>query len=243
MGHGIAKSEKPFYPTLPSTVQRIKTECTAVGPKEVVASVSSVSGGVVGANYPGELPWNEQQVSNFKKHKPNPVGAMHVHTEANELYTVMLQAHLEETDKTFARDIKAYPEPAILLASERQLNDVSRFCCDSFEYSVLTVDPTFSLGDFDVTPTTYRHLLLECNRSGKPPVMIGPTLIHYRKTFSTYLFYASSMIGLEKNLASLRAFGTDGEKALSDAFLQQQLSNSPVSSTYAETSRKNSPSK
>ena len=214
MDHGNAKSEKPFYPTLPSTVQRIKTECTAVGPKEVVASVS---GGVVGANYPGELPRNEQQVSNFKKHKPNPVGAMHVHTEANELYTVMLQAHLEETDKLFARDIKAYPEPAILLASQRQLNDVSIFCCDSFEYSVLTVDPTFSLGDFDVTPTTYRHLL-ERNRTGKPPVMIGPTLIHYRKTFSRYMFFASSMIGLEKNPASLRAFGTDGEKALSDDF-------------------------
>ena len=102
--------------------------------------------------------------------------------------TVMLQAHLENTDKKFARDIKAYPEPAILLASECQLHDVSRFCCDRFEYCVLTVDPTFSLGNFDVTLTTYRHLLLECSRSKKPPVMIGPTLIHNKKTLQTHLF-------------------------------------------------------
>lgn len=221
--HGNSKSDKAFYPTLPSTVQHIKSECVLNSPKEVVASVSSTAGGIVGAGYPGELPRNEQQVSNFKQRKPRVVGAdtainMSVHTEANDLYTIMLQAHLEDTNKKFARDIKAYPEPAILLASDHQLNDVSRFCCDPFDYCVLTVDPTFSLGDFDVTPTTYRHLLLECRRSGKPPVMIGPTLIHYRKTFQTYLFFASSMIGLRKELEHLRAFGTDGEKALCDAF-------------------------
>ena len=131
--------------------------------------------------------------------------------------TVMLQAHLENTDKKFACDIKAYPEPAILLASECQLHDVSRFCCDRFEYCVLTVDPTFSLGNFDVTLTTYRHLLLECSRSKKPPVMIGPTLIHNKKTLQTHLFFAASMIGLKKELEHLQAFGTDGEKPF-DAF-------------------------
>lgn len=72
--------------------------------------------------------------------------------EANELYTVMLQAHLEDMDKKYAQDIKTYPEPAILLANDRQLNDLARFCCDGFEFCVLTVNPTFCLGDFDVTP-------------------------------------------------------------------------------------------
>ena len=48
--------------------------------------------------------------------------------------------------------------------------------------------------------------------------MIGPTLVHYRKTFGTYLFFASSLIGLRPELRALQAFGTDGEKALADAF-------------------------
>lgn len=142
------------------------------------------------------------------------------HGEAND-YSIMLQAHLEDRDKKFARGIKAYPQPAILLASERQLNDVTRFCCDPFEFSVLTVDPTLSLGDFDVTPT-----ILESNQGGKPPVLIGPVLIHYRKTFETYLFFASSMIGLKKELQNLHAFGTDGEKALIDAFSRVSLCDS-----------------
>ena len=85
-------------------------------------------------------------------------------------------------------------------------------------FSILTIDPTFNLGDFDVTPTTYRHCLLESTRSGNSPVLIGPTMIHYRKTFHTYLFFASTLIGLRPELQGLRAFGTDGEKALVDAF-------------------------
>ena len=69
-----------------------------------------------------------------------------------------------------------------------------------------------------MTPTTYRHCLLESTRSENSPVLIGPTMIHYRKTFHTYLFFASTLIGLRPELQGLRAFGKDGEKALVDAF-------------------------
>ena len=100
------------------------------------------------------------------------------------------------------------------LARDRQLDDLVRFCTVAEGFSILTVDPTFNLGDFDVTPTTYRHCLLTSVRSGKCPVFVGPTMIHYRKTFRTYVFFASTLVGLRPEL---RAFGTDGEKALVDA--------------------------
>lgn len=48
--------------------------------------------------------------------------------------------------------------------------------------------------------------------------MVGPTLIHYRKNFPTYLFFASTIVGHKKDLERLRVFGTDGEKALFQAF-------------------------
>ena len=41
--------------------------------------------------------------------------------------------------------------------------------------------------------------------------MIGPAMINYRKTFHTYLFFASTLISLRRDLEALRAFGTDGE--------------------------------
>ena len=137
--------------------------------------------------------------------------------DGDALYPVMFRAQMEDSGNKFATDIKAYPNPAVLLASDRQLNCVGCFCCDSFESCVLTIDPTFSLGDFDVTPATYHHLLLQSSHTGKTPVMIGPVLIHYKKDFQMYLFFASSLVGQKKSWINC-AFGSDGEKASIDAF-------------------------
>ena len=84
----------------------------------------------------------------------------------------------------------------------------------------MTVDPTFSLGDFDVTVITYRHLVIKSFRSNEHPVFIGPVLVHYKKSFSTYLFFASTLVGLCPQLSDLKCFGTDGEEALYSAFSQ-----------------------
>ena len=65
-----------------------------------------------------------------------------------------------------------------------------------------------------VTVMTYRQLLVESLCSGQQPIMIGPIMVHYHKMFSTYLFFASSIVGECRELQSLRAFDTDGEKAL-----------------------------
>lgn len=62
--HGNSKSSAPFFPTLPSTSKLIKEKCPDLGPKAVVSSVESSAGGIVDADYPGELPRNELQVSN-----------------------------------------------------------------------------------------------------------------------------------------------------------------------------------
>ena len=80
------------------------------------------------------------------------------------------------------------------------------------------MDPMFSIGDFDVSITTYRHFLLQCNQSGNHPAFIGPTMVHYRKAFATYLFFSSTLVSLRQPLSHLQCFGTDGETALYQAF-------------------------
>ena len=108
------------------------------------------------------------------------------------------------------------PDPAIIIASDGQLDDLVRFCASTagVETCVMTLDPTFCLGEFECTPVTYRHLLVVTQRNKTPPVFIGQILIHYRKNFASFLFFASS-------LQCLRAFGSDGEKALVDAFIHK----------------------
>lgn len=64
--HGNSKDNVPFYPTWPSTKQKIKVECMSSGPKEAVSSISGDVGGVLLASAPELLPRNEKQVTNFK---------------------------------------------------------------------------------------------------------------------------------------------------------------------------------
>ena len=103
---------------------------------------------------------------------------------ADELFVVMQHAYAQDTMNKFIRDIKMAPEPAIVLADDQQLADLQCFCTSSLDFGVLMVDPTFSLGDFDVTPITYRYLLLETRRNGQMPVFLGPILVHYKKMFA-----------------------------------------------------------
>ena len=60
-------------------------------------------------------------------------------------------------------------KPAVVVCYDRHLDDLVRFCTNNDKFGILTIDPNFSLGDFDVTVITYRHLLLHSKRTGKPP--------------------------------------------------------------------------
>ena len=51
--------------------------------------------------------------------------------------------------------------------------------------------------------------------------MLGPMIVHQRKTKESNHFLASGMVCLCSQLNFFVAFGTDGEKALGDAFLTQ----------------------
>ena len=193
------------------------------GPKDVVASISAKAGGVLEAAAPGQLPRNEKQVSYFKSRvsldaRISSLPGTSRDAAADDLFIVMQKAYTEDPSRKLVRAVNAAPEPAIVLATDRQLHDLARFCTSAFEFSPLTVDPTFCLGEFDVTLITYRHLLLRSKRYKVPPVFVGPCCIHYRKSFSTYVFFAASVVGQCRQLEGVRALGTDGEQALVDAF-------------------------
>ena len=130
-----------------------------------MSSISNATGEIIKASAPGTLPRGEKQISNFKgKEHVNlrilPVVGMSRDAAADNLFVVMQQAFTEDPSKKFVRSVNAAPEPAVVVATDSQLNDLDRFCT-SFEFSVLTLDPTFCLGDFDVTLITFRNLFLQ----------------------------------------------------------------------------------
>ena len=116
----------------------------------------------------------------------------------------------------FVRSVEAAPEPMCVVATDQQLCDLERFCLGT-PTSVLSVDPTFNLGPFYVTPITYHNLLLK-TKNGNHPIMLGPVLIHQTKQFRPFHYFASTLIRLNPKLVNVKAFGTDGEPELIKAF-------------------------
>ena len=178
--HGNSKSEMPFYPTLPTTMIKIKNECVTRGPKEVMKKVSMRVGGVMVE--PGKIPRNEKQIQNMRR-------KCGIQSSEDHMYSIMLEAHTQDPSHCFVRDIKTAPEPAIILATNQQLDDIERFCTSSYASSILTINPTFTLGDFDVTVVTYRHIFLETRRGSNHPIMLGPLMIHYKKSFTSLFVF------------------------------------------------------
>lgn len=54
--------------------------------------------------------------------------------------------------------------------------------------------------------------------SKKHPTMAGPILVHQRKNFAAFNYFASTLICFNKRLQQIQVFGTDGDEALVEAF-------------------------
>ena len=86
-----------------------------------------------------------------------------------------------------------------------------------FQFQHFGIDPTFNLGEFNITPMVYRHLLLHDEKSGHSPLLLGPLLVHQQKLFRSYNYFLSTLVGLKPDISTVKAIGTDGEKNLVDA--------------------------
>ena len=144
--HGNSNDKRPFFPTWPSTRNLIRSKCLEQGPKDVIESISFLVGGVTQAQGPGQLPRSERQVTNMRKSE-KVKGRSQGNAAADDLFVVMQRAHTEDPSAQFIRGIRTAPDPAIVLASDLQVDDMIRFCTSSkAKFCVLTIDPTFSLG-------------------------------------------------------------------------------------------------
>ena len=189
-------------------------------PKHAVSEVSRSIGGGAGASSVAELPRNRQQSSDCCRKlfstKQSP-------QFADPLLPVMIMCKenkgaSSDPSLRFVRIVTNSPEPMAVLAFDWTLADLERFCLNPLNHTVLSVDPTFNLGSFHVTVTTYKHPMLEYrHKSRSHPVMLGPLFIHQRKTFATYHFFFSQLVGLRPALCDIQSYGTDGEKALEEA--------------------------
>ena len=110
VSHGNSKTGKPFYPMLPSTLQCVRRECQLKGPKQTVSTVSEAMGGLTGAECTGALSRDEKQAANARKSIKKPQAAMSFASVGDELFMLMQQSKLGNSQGLFVRELKAAPE-------------------------------------------------------------------------------------------------------------------------------------
>ena len=201
-------------PACPSTLKDLKEELKRHPPKRAMFKVDRKRGGVLNATCAGDLPRNALQATRIKckmatvKH-PNasdPLQAL-----------VVKFKEINGSPSQFIQSIRLVPDPVIVLFNQVQLNDLEQFCTSQDKASVLGIDVTFNLGRFYVTMCSYQNFKI-VNERGKHPIMIGPTVIHSSKEQSNFTVLFQEIVHRKPPLASsLRAYGTDGEQALSNA--------------------------
>ena len=181
--HGNSKGTTPFCRTKPSTLGKLKASVQTKPPRKALREVELSQGGVSGANSACDLPRNRKQVKNLKYTLANHLASPNSSLPKSDVLAHVMQL-CKDTCGTDSAFIQAAPEPMCVLATPQQLVDMERFCTGS-PSSVMSIDPTFNLGAFYVTPITYHNLLVQTS-SGSNPILLGPVLIHKTKTFRPF---------------------------------------------------------
>ncbi len=191
-------------------------------------AVTSSLGGLHSCTGVGQVPRGWQQVSDIarqeQKGTSTNVGQKNMSGKgrnSDPWYLLLNDSKFQARDEStaFIQDVQVGAKPFCVVASKRQLNDIKRFCCNPIEYRPFTIDPTFNLGPYNVTPISYQNLLVT-GKEGGHPTMIGPVLLHEKKTKTTYSMFVGTIKSLEPDLTNLLAFGTDDETALVEGFNQ-----------------------
>ena len=193
-----------------TTKRKIGELVASSTPKAVISKIGRETGGELETRSIASLPRDNRQVS-YARHKGGT-------KNCDPLYSVMLDCKLAQgTSDVFVQDVKGAPFPMSVLCFNWQLNDMERFLTSNRQFSVLTVDTTFKLGQFYVTPMTYQHLMLEDIKTKHHPVMLGPLLVHQKVDFPAFNYFASTLISLNKELKKVLSFGTNGDKDIVEA--------------------------
>ena len=213
--HGNSKKGKrPYKRTCPSTLKDLERELKQHPPKRAVFRVEQKRGGILNASCVGDLPRNSLQASRIRcKKKSSQCSSVSNTNDPLQALVVKFKEESGSPDQ-YIQSIRLVPDPTIVLFNETQLSEMEQFCASSDKASVFGID---DLGRFYVTLCTYQNFKV-VNERGKHPIMVGPALIHSSKDQSNFDILFQEITNRKPALAtSLRAYGTDGEQALSNA--------------------------
>ena len=191
--HGNSKKSEGYVRTLPSVMDKLKNASASNTAKRTLTFVSNESGGITAT-----FPRGRQQVNDIHR------GSLK--STSDPIFSLMMICKKGDgkSSNAFVRTVTGAPYPMMLLAFDWTLDDIVRFCTPLSGFSIIGIDPTFNLGAFDVTVTTYHHLMLTAQpNTRKHPVFIGPLFVHVKKEFSAHHLLARDLSSLASAVMGL----------------------------------------
>ena len=222
--HGNKKDKSvPFFPVNSTTRRKIKEVVKLQKPKKALAELDQEAN-MMSSTSSAAIPRDTKQISNMRnavKIKERKDQGIPVHESIKDrLYSVLIMAVEEQSkeEEKYIHGVTAWPEAMCVVGLPYQFHDISRFCSNSLQFHPLGIDTIFNLGEFYVTPTAYKSLILENSTDEKSPTLVGPTLIHMSRSYSAFCHLAAKLREIDNGIGDLKCIVTDGEPGLIKAF-------------------------
>ena len=192
--HGNSKNPKKIIQHITYSLRNQIKNLASEGIKgtEIFNRMIQIAGGFERANSSAELPASCTKIYDISLKMKLKEGK---EMKEKIMELIGICNNKKGTPTIFLREARTAPELILVLDNERQLDDVERFGTRS-SFTVLGVDPTFNMCDYNVTIATHRHPLLLVKNRDIHPVMLGPILIHTNKSFESYFTLPSRLTRL-----------------------------------------------
>ena len=192
----------------------LKEKCASLGPREAVPQTKANGGGVTKVESSAQMPRGERRA----KYVTKTLTSSEQQFDGKNGDKVLSVLCRMKENSGLIRDVSMGRDSlSIVLASDVQLAEMEKFSTEEVMFTAMQIDPTFNLGPYECTSVLYQNLLLKRKSTGKPPVFVGPVLIHYKKDKRSYRDFLNKLKSLRPGLQEIASFGTDGEMALVNA--------------------------
>lgn len=213
--HGNSKAsynQRPYIRTAQKTLNRERELLdTGKSVQEVYRTVLEESGGPMRCSSQSLEPRDTRQIYTIKAKRKRLQAKQGDDAVDDELTNVIRRIASLQVVQSIIINKKCY---FYFLSTDRQLNDIEKFCCTQNEVSVFGIDTTFNLCDMWVTDSSYRNKRIIGNVSGEHPVFLGPALFHFTKDEKTFTRFALELQAEHPPIRNLKKIGLDMEDAI-----------------------------
>ena len=93
------------------------------------------------------------------------------------------------------------------------LQNIVNECCHPESISIFSIDTTYNVGNYYVTPTTYQRRNIIHKETGSIAHFPGPAMFHLQRTEREFHYFASTLCEINNQFATIRFIGGDRDQA------------------------------